>query len=178
MSDCCLTIHNRSTPSTHLPLAPHICVRELGQHWFRKWLVTCSAPSHYLDQWWLVVNLTHRKKIQWNLNQNIQFLIHANIFENALCKMAAILSKGKWVSAHVIQLPARQNRNTSAPFSVLAASTSIRDNKVTLYGLPLWYRADSRFAPSQWEVALLCNAISHWLGANLESTLWYIRVME
>ena len=36
--------------------------------------------------------------------------------------------------------------------------------------------ADSRFAPSQWETALLCNNVSHWLGANLESALhqWYI----
>ena len=34
------------------------------------------------------------------------------------------------------------------------------------------YRADSRFAPSQWEMALLCNDISHWLGANLESALY------
>ena len=27
---------------------------------------------------------------------------------------------------------------------------------------------DSRFVPSQWETALLCNAVSYWLGANLE----------
>ena len=32
-------------------------------------------------------------------------------------------------------------------------------------------RADSRFAPCQWETALLCNDVSHWLGACLESTL-------
>ena len=32
-------------------------------------------------------------------------------------------------------------------------------------------RADSRFAPSQWETPLLCNDVSHWLGTNLESTL-------
>ena len=31
--------------------------------------------------------------------------------------------------------------------------------------------ADSSFVPSQWETALLCNDISHWLGANLESAL-------
>ena len=30
---------------------------------------------------------------------------------------------------------------------------------------------DSRFAPSQWKMALLCNAISHWLDASLESAL-------
>ena len=33
-------------------------------------------------------------------------------------------------------------------------------------------RADSRFAPSQWETALLCNDVSHWLGANLKSALF------
>ena len=33
------------------------------------------------------------------------------------------------------------------------------------------YKVDSRFAPSQWETALLCNDVSHWLGANLESAL-------
>ena len=30
-------------------------------------------------------------------------------------------------------------------------------------------RADSRFTPSHWEMVLLCNNASHWLGANLES---------
>ena len=39
--------------------------------------------------------------------------------------------------------------------------------------LPFWQllKADSRFAPSQWETALLCNDVSHWLGASLESAL-------
>ena len=32
-------------------------------------------------------------------------------------------------------------------------------------------RADCRIAPSQWETSLQSNAISHWLGANLESVL-------
>ena len=30
-------------------------------------------------------------------------------------------------------------------------------------------RTGSRFAPIQWETALLCNDVSHWLGVNLES---------
>ena len=38
---------------------------------------------------------------------------------------------------------------------------------------PLLYcRADSTFAPSQWEPALLCDDASHWLGANMESALY------
>ena len=32
-------------------------------------------------------------------------------------------------------------------------------------------RADSRLAPSQWETSLQCNAVPHWLGTNLESSL-------
>ena len=38
------------------------------------------------------------------------------------------------------------------------------------------YRADSKLAPSQWEMLLLCNNVSHWLGTILESALcMYIR---
>ena len=36
---------------THLPLGPHICVTESGQHWFRSWLIAYSTPSHYLNQY-------------------------------------------------------------------------------------------------------------------------------
>ena len=42
----------------------------------------------------------------------------------------------------------------------------------------LLYRADSEFAPSQWEMSLQSNTISHWLGANLESALWYQAVCQ
>ena len=34
-------------------------------------------------------------------------------------------------------------------------------------------RVDSRFAPSQWDMALLCN-ISHWQGADLVSALYLV----
>ena len=34
-----------------------------------------------------------------------------------------------------------------------------------------YIRADSRLAPSQWETSLQSNAVSHWLGTNLESAL-------
>ena len=34
------------------------------------------------------------------------------------------------------------------------------------------HRADSRFAANQWKTALLCNDVSHWLGARLVSALY------
>ena len=37
-------------------------------------------------------------------------------------------------------------------------------------------RAHSMLAPSQWETSLQSNAVSHWLGANLESALHRIGV--
>ena len=40
-----------------------------------------------------------------------------------------------------------------------------------LWLLMLHCRADSRLAPSPWETSLQSNAVSHWLGANLESAL-------
>ena len=45
---------------------------------------------------------------------------------------------------------------------------------ITKAGLAESYRADSGFAPSQWEMSLQSNAVSHWLGANLESALGYL----
>ena len=35
------------------------------------------------------------------------------------------------------------------------------------------YRADFKFASSQWETSLQRNDVSHWLGVNLESVLIY-----
>ena len=54
-------------------------------------VVAWSAPSHYLKQYWNIVNWTLRNKIQWNLNRNSHIFIHKNGFENIICKMAAIL---------------------------------------------------------------------------------------
>ena len=39
-------------------------------------------------------------------------------------------------------------------------------------------RAASRFAPSQWETALLRNDVSHWLDANLEAAPWYMETLS
>ena len=43
--------------------------------------------------------------------------------------------------------------------------------------LALYNRTDSRFAPSQWEMSLQSNAVSYWLGADLESASLYVLTM-
>ena len=44
--------------------------------------------------------LDRGNKLQWNLNENSKLFIHENAFENSICEMAAILSRGRWVNQH------------------------------------------------------------------------------
>ena len=83
---------------THLPLVPHICVSESGQHWFRYWLVAYSAPSHYLNQCWDIINWAIGNKLQWNFDQNTKRFIHENASENIVCETASILSRGRRIN--------------------------------------------------------------------------------
>ena len=66
-------------------------------HW--QWLVAWSAPSHCLNQCWDIVNLTLRNKLQWNINQSAKLFIHQNVFENVICEIASVLSRGRWVNS-------------------------------------------------------------------------------
>ena len=67
--------------------------------WFRWWLDTWSAPSHYLNQHWNIVNWTLRNKLQWNFNWNSYTFIKKNAFENVVWKMVAILSRPQCVNS-------------------------------------------------------------------------------
>ena len=58
-----------------------------------------SALSHYLNQCLVIVNWTLRHKLQWNLNRNTNIFIYEIFFEIAVCEIAAILSRGRWVNS-------------------------------------------------------------------------------
>ena len=76
-------------------------LRPSDHHWFRKWLVAWPAPSHYLNQCWVIVNWTFRNKLQWNLNGNSNILIQENAFESVVCETAAILSRPQCIKANI-----------------------------------------------------------------------------
>ena len=40
-------------------------------------------------------------KLQRNFDQNSNFLIHENAFENVVCEMTANLSRGRWINSNV-----------------------------------------------------------------------------
>ena len=70
-----------------------------NHYWFRWWFDAWSAPSHYLNQCWNIVNWTLRNKLQWNLNRNSNIFIHENALESVVCEMTAILSRPQCVIA-------------------------------------------------------------------------------
>ena len=53
-----------------------------------------SAPSHYLNKGYFIVNWTLNTNFSENLNQNTKRFIHKNASDCIFCEMAAILSRG------------------------------------------------------------------------------------
>ena len=86
--------------------------------------------------------------------------------------------------AHVIfgisaQVSFIRNRSRD-PFSNKLGAPVETLVKIILLQFSQWqFRADSRLALSQWETSLQSNTVPHWLGANLESALWfsYVRIV-
>ena len=65
---CVIFWHDYSCVLTHCGLVTPYGIIDLGHFWFRRWLVTYSAPSHDPNQWWHV-SWTQGNKIQWNLTK-------------------------------------------------------------------------------------------------------------
>ena len=76
-------------------------ILNLDYPWFRlvQIIARCrSAPSHYLNQCWNVVNWAPSNRLQWNFNRNSYIFISENQFENVVCKMATILAWPRFVN--------------------------------------------------------------------------------
>ena len=65
-------------------------LRWTNQHWFRLWLVAWSAPSHYLNQCWKIVNWNLRNREQTSVKSLTK--IHTFSFK----KMHLKISSVKW----------------------------------------------------------------------------------
>ena len=81
---------------THWVWMTHICI---GNLIFIGSDNALSAPSHYLNQCWIIVNWTLANKLQWNFNRNSFIFIQENAFQNVVWKMAAILSQPQCVNS-------------------------------------------------------------------------------
>ena len=60
-----------------------------------------TAPSHFINQCWNIVNWTLRNKLQWNFNRNSKIFIQENAIQNVVCEMTSILSRPHCVNSAV-----------------------------------------------------------------------------
>ena len=51
-------------------LNTHIFVSESVHHYFTYWLGIYSAPSHYRNRCWIIINCTQKNKRQWQFHQD------------------------------------------------------------------------------------------------------------
>ena len=94
-------------------------------------------------------NQNTNKNVGWNM-----IVIHLNNEHIRPSRIIGVFESSNW---HIIFEFGKRNTSLHFPFIL---------------------RADSRLAPSQRETALLCNDVSHWLGANLESLLFLHRYID
>ena len=118
------------------------------------------APSHYLNQCWFIVNVTQGNLYPRDRNWNSIFSIEQVEFETVACKKvphSSGLQCNK--TARLLVVPWRGIGDSYLPEQGMTQCADII------------IMVDSGLAPSQWETALHCNDVSHWLGASLESAL-------
>ena len=123
---------------THLPLVPHICLSQSCQHWFRQWLGAYSAPSHYLNQCWVIVNGNLKNKFKWNLNQNTRHFIHENALKFVVYEMAKWRPFCQKHDKCMVQTESNQNNGKQKNYITLLMHTTARG----CWQQPSWPRGE------------------------------------
>ena len=131
------------------------------------------APSHYLSQCWYrsMASLDHKELIMSAKSLGKWTLIC--FFFRKLRHFP-----DKLITKHVLWQDTTSRDPPFLPLVILKNEQNFLNLMVqhcisilVLSMLTDINRADSRSAPSQWETAILCNDVSYWPGASLESAL-------
>ena len=76
---------------------------DLSQHWFRVMACCLMAPSHYLNQSWLLIGEVWWHSQESNFIVNARDFILHNGFYNHTFKIMAISPMGQWVNSYTHQ---------------------------------------------------------------------------
>ena len=121
--------------------------------WLKQFFSKLLCHAH-ANLWWLVI---------W-----FHLFIFKTLGKNMLCDLIWLLCLFMWSCEFIWSF-----------FFIYFGYTCINIQVRVIYqwwpsAWHIYIRADSRFAPSQWDTALwlLCNSISYWLGTNLKSALY------
>ena len=137
------------------------------------WLV---MDTYYQPEWhihyWQGTHFTKGLRAEdWNLVEILFNLIFIQMIPSDLHKLSCHVQNCDliWSVYFMIERHNFCLQNLNYEF----ISPMGNGSQVTLKGVGI-IRADSRFMANQWKTALLCNDVSHWLGASLESALDYV----
>ena len=92
------------TPKLMIPIeVGHMCIGELGCHWFKQRLAALSARNNSRNHCWIIVNWTPRNhaSIKFNWNSNIRIVVYkmATIFvvmSSCVCARMCVCARA-WV---------------------------------------------------------------------------------
>ena len=94
-----LILHS-TTLLTHWGWVTHISVSQISHHCFKYWFFACLAPSHYLNQCWLVVNWNLRNYIQWHFDLKLNIFIQDNVSKCRLQNVSHIF----WANVNTLDI--------------------------------------------------------------------------
>ena len=115
-------------------------------------LLDMTSSTHWAQANW---SLSYKSTYQIGLCNGWSARDHSTMVRRWICQSwGQVTSTWQWPGDSQLQV----SGNSSVPYMW----------QYVLYSWDTIHRAHSWFAPSQWETALLCNDISHWLGANQE----------
>ena len=118
-----------------------------------------SAPSHYLNQCWNIVNWILGKTFQWNFNWNHNIFIQENVFEIVVCETAAILPQPQCVNSVGPSDAIWQQRSGSTLAQVMACCLTAPSHYLNSCWLIIskvqWHSSKGQFTRD-------ASAINHW----------------
>ena len=71
-----------------------------------------SAPNHYLNKSWNIINWTIRNKIKWNLYRYSYVFLQENAFKNVAWKTATALSRPRYINSKPVLVHTMDWRQT------------------------------------------------------------------
>ena len=118
----CSAQWDKQPVKTHCGRVMHICVSKLtiigSDNGLSPGRRPGSAPGHYLNQCWNIVNWILRNRLQWNLNQNSDIFIEKHSFENVVWEIMSISSRPQCVNVTSVSLPGKLVRRAGMLWNV------------------------------------------------------------
>ena len=109
------------------------------QHWFRWWLGTNQATSHYLNQWWLVYWCIHASL---GLNELTKashtFLILLNPMTNYISLWVSELSHSRFCFSVIVQILNNKRSDSAKPLFHPMFTCEMNNKIIKIHNFSTW----------------------------------------